>query len=137
MVRKAVISLLSLFAALALCSAKGPQNSNADVFVPIAKYIQKGDADKLSAWFASNLEVEIFSNATECSRAQAKQIIKNFFEQYPPKSFSILHKSGNPPMKYAIGTLSAGGENLRVVLLVRTRTSSSEILRIRIERSAR
>ncbi|MBR4801490.1 MAG: DUF4783 domain-containing protein [Bacteroidales bacterium] len=112
------------------------QNSGGDVFIPIAKYIQKGDAERLSAWFAKNLEIEIFGTSTECSRIQATQIMKNFFSQYTPKSFSIIHKSGNPPMKYAIGTLNTGSENLRVVLLVRTNPDTPQILRIRIERSS-
>ena len=112
------------------------QSQGGDVFIPIAKYIQKGDAVKLSAWFAKNLEIDIFGNPTECSQAQATQIMKNFFSQYTPKSFVIIHKSGNPPMKYAIGTLSTGSENLRVVLLVRTSPDTPQILRIRIERAS-
>ena len=38
-----------------------------DVFVPIGKYIQLGDADKLSAWFASNLELDILGTVSSCS----------------------------------------------------------------------
>lgn len=112
------------------------QNQGGDAFIPIAKYIQKGDAEKLSAWFAKNLEIDIFGNPTECSQTQATQIMKNFFSQYTPKSFVIIHKSGNPPMKYAIGTLNTGSENLRVTLLVRTNPETPQILRIRIERSS-
>ena len=112
------------------------QTQGGDVFIPISKYIQKGDAERLSAWFAANLEIDIFGAPTECSRSQATQIMKNFFSQYTPKSFSIIHKSGNPPMKYAIGTLNTGSENLRVVLLVRTNPDTPQILRIRIERSS-
>mgnify|MGYP002625542920 FL=1 len=124
-----------------LCSAspeKGPapQSSKGDAFIPIAKYIQKGDHERLSAWFAENLEVEIFGIKNECSRIQATMIMKNFFSQHPPKSFKIIHKSGNPPMKYAIGNLSTGSENLRVVLLVRTNPGTPQILRIRIEKAS-
>ena len=124
-----------------LCSAvpyqsKAPQNSGGDVFIPIAKYIQKGDSDRLSAWFAENLEVEILGQKNECSRTQATQIIRNFFSRNTPKSFSILHKSGNPPMKYAIGNLSTGSEVFRVVLLVRTNPGTPQILRIRIEKAS-
>ena len=34
-------------------------NTEQDVFTPIGKYIQSGDYDKLSAWFADNLELNI------------------------------------------------------------------------------
>ena len=121
---------------LVFCLNTKAQSQGGDVFIPIAKYIQKGDADKLSAWFAKNLEIDIFGNPTECSQTQATQIMKNFFSQYTPKSFVIIHKSGNPPMKYAIGTLKTGSENLRVTLLVRTNPDTPQILRIRIERSS-
>lgn len=136
-------SLIS--AAAVVCIAAGftsvssfglPQREGGDVFVPISKYIQKGDAEKLSAWFANNLEMEILGSPTDCSKVQATQIMKNFFAEYTPKHFTILHKSGNPPMKYAIGNLTAGGENFRVILLVRTQPSPAQILQIRIERSA-
>jgi len=124
-----------------LCSAAPytnvpPQNQGGDVFIPIAKYIQKGDADRLSAWFADNLEIEILGQKSECSSTQATRIMKNFFSQYTPKNFSIIHKSGSPPMKYAIGTLNTGSENLRVVLLVRINPGTPQILRISIERSS-
>ena len=37
------------------------QQSGYEVFVPIAKYISKGDVNRLSAWFADNLEISIIS----------------------------------------------------------------------------
>ena len=135
--RTKAAALLGAVLLVLVCSlATKAQSQGGDVFIPIAKYIQKGDADRLSAWFAKNLEIDIFGNPTECSQTQATQIMKNFFSQYTPKSFVIIHKSGNPPMKYAIGTLITGSENLRVVLLVRTNPETPQILRIRIERSS-
>ena len=137
-----IVAIALCTAAMALlCSFTPRQNlstqrSGGDAFIPIAKYIQKGDADRLSAWFADNLEIEIFGSKSECSRTQATQIIKSFFSQHTPKSFSIIPKSGNPPMKYAIGNLNTGSETLRVVLLVRTNPGTPQILRIRIERSS-
>ena len=50
-----------------------------DVFTPIAKYIRVGDADKLSAWFADNLEIVVISQTNDSSRNQARQIMKSFF----------------------------------------------------------
>lgn len=105
-----------------------------DVFVPIGKYIQQGDSEKLSAWFASNLELDILGNVNACSKVQATQIMKDFFVNYTPKSFSIMHKSGKAPMKYAVGSLSAGGEKFRITLFVKTQESGNQIQQLRIER---
>src|SRR5574344_2888651 len=118
--------------------AKGMQqmaSQSHDVFVPISKYLKQGNTEKLSAWFAKNLELDILGNANDCSKVQATQIIKEFFTTYTPKSFVIIHKSGQAPMKYAIGTLNAGGEKFRVTLLVKTQSSGNLIQQLRIEKS--
>ena len=106
----------------------------ADVFVPIGKYIQLGDAEKLSAWFAGNLELDILGSVSSCSKVQAKQIMKDFFVNYTPKSFSIIHKSGKAPLTYAIGDLSAGGEKFRITLFLMTQEKGNQIQQLRIER---
>ena len=106
----------------------------ADVFVPIGKYLQMGDSDKLSAWFASNLELDILGSVSACSKVQATQIMKDFFVNYTPKSFSIIHKSGKAPLTYAIGSLNAGGEKFRVTLFVMTEEKGNQIQQLRIER---
>ena len=108
--------------------------NNGDVFVPIGKYIQQGDSEKLSAWFASNLEIDILGNVNDCSKTQATQIIKDFFVTYTPKTFNIIHKSGKAPMIYAIGTLNAGGEKFRVTIFVKTQNNGNHIQQLRIER---
>ena len=106
-----------------------------DVFVPIGKYIQQGDSESLSAWFASNLELDILGKTNDCSKVQATQIMKDFFVTYTPKSFTIVHKSGKAPMKYAIGNLNAGGETFRVTLFVKTqKNNGNQIQQLRIER---
>ena len=115
------------------CVVAHAQNSG-DVFVPIAKYIERGDADALSAWFSDNLEVSIFAKTNDASRNQAKQIMKSFFRSYTPRSFEITHKAGRSNMKYALGTLNAGGERFIVTIFVSYNESSYKIQHLKIER---
>ena len=110
------------------------QDSGQDVFTPIGKYLQAGDYDKLSAWFADNLELDMLGAVNNCTRNQAKLIMKNFFTNYTPKKFTIIHKSGKAPMKYAVGSLSAGGERFRVILYVKTTDEKSYIEQLKVER---
>lgn len=117
--------------------AAGPstaQESGQDVFTPIGKYLQSGDYDKLSAWFADNLELDMLGAVNNCTRNQARLIMKNFFAHYTPKKFSVIHKSGKAPMKYAVGSLSAGGERFRVILYVKTTDTTSHIEQLKVER---
>lgn len=111
-----------------------PESSSSDVFAPIGKYIQAGDCEKLSAWFADNLELDILGATNSCTRNQAKRIMKNFFNNYTPKQFTIIHKSGKAPIKYAVGTLDAGGEKFRLILYVKMDDSRGSIQQLRIER---
>ena len=60
--------------------------------------------------------------------------MKNFFATYTPKKFSIIHKSGKAPMKYAVGSLSAGGERFRVILYVQSTGEQSHIEQLKVER---
>ena len=123
----AVVAFLSGAKALA-------QDSGYDVFNPIAKYLAKGDADRLSAWFSDNLEVTIFSTSNDSSCNQARQIIKSFFKSYTPRSFDINHKAGRANMKYALGTLNAGGEMFTVTIFVNYHDSEYRIQHLKIER---
>ena len=127
----------TLIAAL-LCffnAGASAQESGYDVFVPISKYLALGDADKLSAWFSDNLEVTIFSDSNDSSRNQARQIMKSFFRSYTPRSFEITHKAGRSNMKYALGTLNAGGEMFIVTIFVGYSESSYKIQHLKIERA--
>ena len=103
------------------CSA---QEREYDVFIPISKYIQNGDAERLSAWFADNLEITMFQQTNESSKNQAKQIIKTFFNSYTPRKFSIDHKAGRSNLKYAVGSLNAGGELFLVTIFVSNKNDS-------------
>ncbi len=123
----AVLSLLSSIDVMA-------QDKGYDVFNPIAKYLEKGDTDRLSAWFSDNLEVTIFATSNDASRNQARQIMKSFFKSYTPRSFEITHKAGRSNMRYALGTLNAGGEMFLVTIFVTFKDDSYKIQQLKIER---
>ena len=132
--RKNMKKLIMILAVAAMsCMAASAQNTG-DVFNPIAKYIERGEADALSAWFSDNLEVSIFAKTNDASRNQAKQIMKSFFKSYTPRSFRISHKAGRPNMKYALGLLSAGGEMFQVTIFVGLKDAEYRIQQIKIER---
>ena len=128
--------ITGIFVALALVTSAGmnAQEKGYDVFNPISKYLASGDADRLSAWFSDNLEVTIFATSNDSSRNQARQIMKSFFKSYTPRSFEISHKAGRSNMKYALGTLNAGGEMFLVTIFVNYKDDSYKIQQLKIER---
>ena len=129
-VLKIVIILFAFLSAGRLAA----QPAGYDVFIPISKYMAQGNADNLSAWFDDNLEIAVVSQGSNASKAQAKQIVKTFFESYTPRSFEVNHTAGRDNMKYALGTLKAGGENFSVTIFVSSKGKSYKIQQLKIER---
>ena len=132
--KRYILCLVTAVAALLPITRASAQDSGYDVFNPIAKYLAIGDAEKLSAWFSDNLEITIFSDSNDSSRNQARQIVKSFFRSYTPRSFEITHKAGRSNMKYALGTLNAGGEMFLVTIFVGYDQSAYKIQHLKIER---
>lgn len=112
----------------------GIEKDESSVFVPIAKYLQRGDAECLAAWFADNLQVNVMGTVSNCSRSQARQIIRNFFTNYTPRNFDIVYKSGTYPMEYAVGNLDSGGNIFTVTILVKTNDAGNYIEQLKIEK---
>ena len=105
-----------------------------DVFIPISKYIASGNVEALSAWFADNLEIAVLARESDASRAQARQIVKTFFDNHTPRSFIISHTTGRANMKYALGTLMAGGEAFSVTIFMSCKNGTYLIQQLKIER---
>ncbi len=122
------------FIAALLCVSLHAQTEGNEVFVPISKYLTQGDSEKLSAWFDDSLEISIISSLNNSSKSQARQIVKAFFDSHTPRSFDISHIAGRSNMKYALGTLAAGGENFSVTIFVSCKDGVYKIQQLKIER---
>lgn len=109
-------------------------NDSYDVFVPISKYLGKGDVESLSSWFADNLEISIMSSTNDSSKNQAKQILKSFFDSHTPRSFEINHTASRSNSKYALGYLNAGGELFEVTIFVSNCKDRYKIQQLKIDR---
>ena len=123
----ALTVMLSLFSGAAVADSY-------DVFVPIAKYLGNGDAERLSAWFDDNLEITIMSTTNDSSKNQAKQILKAFFSKHTPRSFEISHTASRSNSKYALGFLNAGGEVFEVTIFVSDCGGTYKIQQLKIDR---
>lgn len=131
---KQIVKTVLLIPTLLLCLNAGAQDQSYDVFVPISKYISQGNAENLSAWFADNLEITVLSRSSNASKNQAKQILKSFFVDHTPRSFEITHTAGKDNMKYALGTLIAGGERFVITIFVNYDSDSYKIQQLKIDR---
>lgn len=134
MFKKSVLLFVIVLSPIWWGQSLSAQNRESDVFVPIAKYLESGSAAHLSAWFSDNIELLILGERHNCSRNQAKQILKRFFDDYTPSSFNIIHKGGTYPMSYAIGNLQGGGNMFKITVFVKTNDKGNYIQQITIEK---
>ena len=115
-------------------TAAESRQGSGDVMVPIGKYLASGNAEALSAWFADNLEIAVLAKESDVSRAQARLIVKSFFDTYTPRSFELNHSAGRANMKYALGILKAGGETFNVTIFLSCKDDGYKIQQLKIER---
>lgn len=125
---------ITLIAAMCF-SSKALAQESFDIFIPIGKYLAAADVESLSAWFAPSLEMSILGPRTNASAKQAEQILKTFFKNYSPRSFTIQHQAGREGFKYALGDLVASGEHFSVTIFVYIpKGGSFQIQQLKIDR---
>jgi hypothetical protein len=108
----------------------------ADIFDNISSAIRTGDAKQLSRYFNANVDLTILSQEEVYSKAQAEQIVKDFFTKNTPKTFTIIHtglsKEGS---KYAIGNLvTSQGASYRTYMYVKQTGGTEFIQELRFEK---
>ncbi len=131
---KVIAKIFAAVSVLLSCAGVHAAADSYDVFVPIAKYLGRGDAERLSVWFDDNLEITIMSTTNDSSKNQAKQILKTFFDKHTPRSFEIQHTASRSNSKYALGFLNAGGEVFEVTIFVSNCGDRYKIQQLKIDR---
>ncbi len=96
--------------------------------------LKTGNAKVLSSYFNQNVELAILENDNVYSKAQAEQIVSNFFNRYKPEKFTVIHQGGKEGARYVIGNLSTSQENFRVYFLLKKTTGKDIIHQLRIEK---
>lgn len=108
--------------------------SQAQIPNEILLSLQSGNAKVLSHYFNQNVDLVVLDDQNVYSKAQAQQIVGNFFSNYPPESFSVVHDSGKEGAKYVIGTLKTKNGSFRVYFLLKQNEGKEYIHQLRIEK---
>lgn len=126
---KLLLMVVSLFISISAVSAQ-----QIDEVDTLAKYFRNSDSPNLSTLFSSTLELNILSEENLYSKAQAEQIIRDFFSKNKPVSVQIVHRLGsNPNYKLAVFSLATGKDNFRISISLSNDGERFLIKQIRIE----
>ncbi|MEJ7692711.1 DUF4783 domain-containing protein [Daejeonella sp.] len=91
------------------------QAQQADIVDAFAKYFRTSDAGKMSDEFSSTLQLNILSEENVYSKAQAEQIMRDFFSKNKPTSVKIVHRlRSNPNYKIAVLSMLTAKDKFRI-----------------------
>jgi hypothetical protein len=109
--------------------------SKLDLISEISAAFRAGDAKAISNHLGSHVDLTVTGKQEMYSKAQAEQVLRDFFSKHPPKSFSIKSKSNDNASKpYGIGSyIDTNGQKYRVYFLVKRIGNQSFIHQLSIE----
>ncbi len=96
--------------------------------------IQGGNAAEVAKYFNTMVDLSVPGYDDTYSRAQAGQILRDFFLKYPVKSFKISKEgSSNDGSRYSIGELQTGQVIYRVYFLIKPVNGQSLLQQLQIQ----
>ena len=100
----------------------------------ISLAFKAGNSMELAKYFNSNIELVVIQQEDIYSKIQAERILRDFFKNFPPKKFTILHYGGKKDSKYTISELITDNTTFRVYFLLKIREGKLLIYQLRIEK---
>lgn len=111
-----------------------PEVSKSQIPDQIILSLKTGNARALSDYFNQNVELVVLDNDNVYSKAQAQQIVNNFFSNNEPEGFNVIHQGGKEGAKYVIGNLVTKNGKFRVYFLLKQNQGKDYIHQLRIEK---
>lgn len=102
--------------------------------IEISNALKSGNSKELAMYFNSQIELLLLDKKDVYSKIQAEIVMKSFFDNNKPISFTVLHEGGSNSSAFAIGNLATENGTYRVYCLLRRNSSVMRIHQLRIER---
>ncbi|MEE4256982.1 MAG: DUF4783 domain-containing protein [Bacteroidales bacterium] len=99
----------------------------------VNKALKAGDATSLGKLFNSSLDISIPGTDESMSKSQATQVMKSFFKENPPKSYSENHQgSSREATMYIIGTYKSV-KTFKTYILLKEKEGKYLIVQLQFE----
>lgn len=128
---------MNILRTLAIAVLLLPVSAWADGFDDVVGALKNSSPEQVSKYLNANVELTLLDNESLCSKAQAEQMLKKFFERYPARNVSIQHRGASGAgAKYAIANYeSQSGVKFRVYIFMKdTGKGTLLIHELRIEK---
>lgn len=107
--------------------------SQQEIIDNVTKSFQIGDSQKLSSSLNDQVELTILQTEDIFSKSQATILLKKFFDNNKPTSFSIIHQGDRNGTNFAIGNYISNNKEYRVYFLIKGDAQNKKIHLLRIE----
>jgi hypothetical protein len=128
---KSFIIISVIILAFSCVTAAGQEQANIPGGISIA--IKAGNASELAKYMNSTIELLLLDKEDFYKKNVAETILKDFFNEYHTKDFTIRHQGAKNDAQYAIGNLKTEKGDFRVYFLLKKVDQELLIHQIRIE----
>ncbi len=91
-----------------------------DIINEVKESIKAGSSKELSNYLNSSVDVTMNGDMGTYSKTQAEFILRDFFKENPPSSFTIVHQGASKGgLPYAIGQYLSGSNTFRVWMRIK------------------
>ena len=118
---------------IALCSLSATVQEQVKIPEGISIALKAGNASELSKYMNSTIELLLLDKEDFYKKSVAETILKDFFNEYQTKDFTIRHQGAKNDAQYAIGNLKTEKGDFRVYFLLKKVDQELLIHQIRIE----
>ena len=99
----------------------------------IVAALKAGNSSTIAQYFDNTVEITLPDKSNSYSKSQAEVVLRDFFNNNPVKSFTILHKGENGGSEYCIGTLATKNGSFRTTVFMKQKSSKQTLQEIRFE----
>ncbi len=98
--------------------------------------LRQGKVEVLARYLDRNVEIAIPGKDDMVSKAEATEVLRKFFSNYHPRSFSEMHqgRSKGQDSQYIIGNLNTDKGSFRVYIYMKSQNGSFAIQEIRFDK---
>lgn len=101
--------------------------SQAEIINDVKEAIKTGSSKEIAKFLNQSVDVTLNDDMQNYSKTQAEYVLKDFFKNSPPTSFTIVHQGASKGgLPYAIGQYISKEDTFRV--WVRIKNSSNQYL---------
>ncbi len=115
MKKKLIWSLFAVF-----CLTPAMVFAQGDIVNDVRESIKAGSSKELAKYLNSSVDVTMDGDMGTYSKTQAEFILRDFFKENPPSSFTIVHQGASKGgLPYAIGQYLSADRTFRVWMRIK------------------